>query len=116
MREGVRLPYYPRQEAGEMKESVIQKSIIDYLKLKGYLVVKFPSVGIYKKATDSYIPQPMRGVSDILFWGGGRFGSIEVKAKKNKPTQAQLEFGVRMRSAGGMFMVAYSIDDVMEVL
>lgn len=128
-----------------MKERDLQHSIIEYLRLKNYLVVKFNSAGIYRKSTDSYIPQPQRGISDLLFWGmrdvhahnksgspdmstGLRptshqfargvhiYGAIEVKVGKNKPTQAQLDFGTQMEKAGGIFILAYSLDAVMDVL
>ncbi len=114
-----------------MKEKDLQKHIVEYLRLKGYLVVKFPSVGIWKKETGSYIPQPQIGISDLLFWksepsgvvllplGRGtvrRYGAIEVKIKPRKPTQAQLDFGEQMKRAGGVFIVAYSLEDVVEAV
>ncbi len=114
-----------------LKETDIQKSIIDYLELKGYLVVKVNNGGIYVKKTGRYIPPKAKGVSDLLFWrcrlrNDGRrtmptrefpiYGSIEVKRKPNKPTTEQLEWGEQMKHAGGVFIVAYSLDDVMEAM
>ena len=64
-----------------MKESDLQKAIIDYLRIKKFVVVKFPSVGIWRKDTQSYIKQPRRGVSDIDFQD--RFDMIKVWLKRN---------------------------------
>ena len=98
----------------KVTENQLQKQIIDYLRLKEYLAVKFPSVGIYNKKTGSYIPMPQRGVSDILFWGHSIFGAIECKMKPKKPTPEQLQFLEDMKYRDGMAIVAYSLDDVIE--
>jgi hypothetical protein len=98
------------------KEKDLQKDILDYLRLMGYLAVKFPSVGIYNKKTGSYIPMPQRGVSDILFWGKGKFGAIECKALGAKATDEQKAFLEEMRSKGGIDILAYDLDTVIKVL
>ena len=97
----------------KMREKDLQKQIIDYLRLVGFLVVKFNSTGIYKKSTGTYIPQPQKGITDLLFWGKGKFGAIECKVKGNKLSPEQIRFGGQMTMHGGRFIVAYSLDDVM---
>jgi hypothetical protein len=83
------------------------------LELKKFLVVKFSSVGIYKKATDSYITLPKRGVSDLLACSPkGRFLACEVKVGYNKATPEQLEFLKEIEDKGGIAILAYSLDDV----
>ncbi len=53
------------------------------------------------------------GISDILgFLKDGRFLAVEGKVGKNTPTEAQQEFIDRVRAAGGVGIIAYSIDDV----
>ena len=99
----------------KLKEQDIQKGIMSYLELQGFLVVKFPSVGI-KKPDGSYIPMRQKGIADILFWGRGIAGAIEVKKHGNKVTPEQSEFLEKMRDKGYIGMVAYSIDDVMEII
>jgi len=96
-----------------MKESEIQKSIIDYLGYRGYLVIKFNSVGIYKKDTGQYIPQRQLGVADLLVCSPkGEFLAIEVKRPGGKPTEHQKVFLDRVKSLGGRAFIATSIDDV----
>lgn len=99
-----------------MKESELQKSIKDYLQLKKYIVVKFPSVGIYKQKTQTYIPQSRRGISDLLACSPeGRFVAIEVKIKGNKASAEQLQFIDEVNKNGGLAFVAYDIDDVLNM-
>lgn len=96
-------------------EKNIQKSIKDYLELKKYTVVKFSSVGIYDRNSNSYIPQGRKGVSDLLCCQPktGRFIAIEVKKPGNKPSEFQSDFINEIQSKGGLAFVAYSIDDVL---
>ncbi len=98
-----------------LKESHIQKAIIDFLKVKKILCFKHRNVGIYKQATNSYIPLAFgeKGISDIIgCLKNGRFLAIEVKRKGNKPSNEQLEFIERVNKMGGVGIIAYSLDDV----
>ena len=106
-----------RKTKGGMNESEIQKQITDFLKLKGWIVFKHRNVGIYKQSTRKYIPLAFgeKGISDIIGCSPeGRFGAIEVKKKGGKPSPEQLEFLERVRQKGGIGILAYSLDDVME--
>lgn|SRR3990167_6686505 len=103
----------------KLKESNIQKTIIDYLRLKKYLVFKHRNVGIFRKDTGHYIPLPSGelGISDIIACSPqGVFTAIEVKVKGNKPTENQLNFIAEVKKRNGVGMVAYSLDDVMEFI
>jgi hypothetical protein len=50
------------------KESDIQRSMIDLLKYKRFVVFKHRNVGIWKRETERYIPLSSgeKGISDIL--------------------------------------------------
>ena len=100
-----------------MKESDIQKAILDYLKLKKYLVFKHRNVGIFKQDTGKYIPLTAgeKGISDILgCTPQGRFLAIEVKMPGKKPTQDQLLFLASVQAHNGIGLVAWSLDDVIK--
>jgi len=99
-------------------ESRIQRSILDYLKLKNIVAWKNSNVGIYKKSTGQYIPSGTPGVSDILgvLHPSGRFLAIEVKAPKKYASPTQKVFLEQIRNAGGLAGVCRSIDDVIELL
>lgn len=99
----------------DVKESEIQKSIMDYLRLKKCLVFKHRNVGIYKQATKQYIPLPAGevGISDIIgCTKDGIFIAIEVKRPGGKPSPQQMDFLQRVRSNNGIAILAYSLDDV----
>ena len=98
------------------KEALLQKLILDYLRLHGYLAIKVNNGGVYIKKLDRYMKSPQRGISDILFWGHSIFGAIEVKVKPNKPTAEQEQFLADMRYRGGVALVAYSLDDISKII
>lgn len=93
-------------------EKDIQRSIIDYLRLKGVLCWKNSTGGIYKKSTDSYIPSQSVGAPDIFALDEGTFYGIEVKRPGGKLSDKQSEFLRKIEENGGVAIVATSIDDV----
>lgn len=96
-----------------MKEQQLQKIILDYLRLKRYVAIKFNSSGIYNKKTGKYIPQPQRGISDILACSPkGEFLAIEVKVNHNKSSEEQILFIESIRKNSGKAIIAYSLDDI----
>lgn len=108
-----------RKPMREQKESEIQKSIVDYLKLKKYVVFKHRNVGIFKQDTKKYIPLPTGelGISDIIGCSPrGQFVAIEVKKPGGKPSDNQIDFLHKIRLNGGIAILAYSLDDVMSKL
>ena len=99
------------------RERDIQNVIKTYLEVRGFLVVKYPSVGIWKQNTQSYIPLARRGVSDLLACSPvGEFVGIEVKAGYNKPTEEQTDFIREVTKRKGIAFVAYSLEDVIDKL
>lgn len=102
-----------------IKESAIQKQIMDYLRLKGCLVFKHRNVGIWVKKTGHYIPLSAGeiGISDIIgLTKNGIFLAIEVKAPKKKPSKEQLDFIERVKAKGGIAFWTDNLDDVVEIL
>jgi len=97
-----------------MKEKDIQRQIIDYLELKGWLVIKINNVGI-RKENGSYIPPREKGISDLICCDPyGRFIAIEVKKPGNTLSDYQAIFLDRVRSVKGRAIIAYSLDDVIK--
>jgi penicillin-binding protein-related factor A (putative recombinase) len=100
-----------------MKESQIQKAILDYLHIKKYLVFKHRNVGIFKQDTGRYIPLAAgeKGISDIIgCTPQGKFLAIEVKMPGKKPSPEQIEFLSKVERNNGVGFVAYSLDDVIQ--
>jgi hypothetical protein len=93
-----------------MKESDIQKTILDYLTLRGIFHYKNNTAGIYKQATGSYIPSPSVGAPDIVAVIGGKYIGIEVKRPGGKMSEHQLRFKENLERAGGIYWIFDSID------
>jgi len=60
----------------------------------------------------------MKGVADILalLAPGGRLLAVEAKAGKGKLSPAQVAFGEMVREAGGLYVVAYNVGDLIAAL
>lgn len=94
-------------------ERAIQLSIIKYLKMKGYTVGKIKTTGA--KCGKHFIKDPynFKGIADLMvFTPLLRF--IEVKAGKNVLSSDQKTFQKLCKTAGIPYIVAYSLDDVIE--
>lgn len=92
-------------------ESAIQRTLIDYLKLRGHLVVRFNNIPIEKNGVK--IPVRQKGVADLLVCKkGGQFVAVEVKRPNTKPTPEQEAFLESVHAAGGLGFVARSIEDL----
>lgn len=86
-----------------MKESEIQKKIIDYLESCGAFVVK---TMLANKS----------GIPDIIACYEGRFIAIEVKTEIGEVTPLQLHKLFVIRKAGGIGIMARSVDDVKKLM
>ena len=53
------------------------------------------------------------GVSDMLFCAGGRIIFNETKLDYNTPSDDQLEFQEQVRKGQGLYVVTYSVDELL---
>jgi len=104
-----------------MKESDLQKSILEYLALHKTLGFfwRNQSVGIFDPTKRLYRKNnsfgSLNGVSDLLgILNNGRLCAIEVKIKGGKVSDNQKRFIDEVNKRGGLAFVAYSLDDVIE--
>lgn len=100
--------------AKNMKEKEIQKQIMDYLELKGWVVVKINNVGI-RKVDGSFIPPRQKGISDLICCNPktGQFTAIEVKRPDGRLTDYQSLFLDQVKGANGKSLIAYSLEEVL---
>ena len=101
------------------KESEIQKAILDYLHLQR--VVAWRSNQIPAPSPDGKFRRfaGRRGVADVIGImpdGSGRLLAIEVKSEKGRISPEQAEFGKDVLKAKGVYIVARSLDDVIQAL
>jgi hypothetical protein len=80
-------------------------------KVLAYLKKTYPNAWVYK-CSDKFIA----GIPDVLCCIQGRFIAIELKILPNKPTNLQIYVLELIRKAGGAVGVAYSINDVKNIL
>jgi hypothetical protein len=100
------------------KESEIQRAILEYLALVKVTAWRINQAGVpLHDGSGRFRRGPTRGVSDILgIAQGGRFVAIEVKRRGNRATPDQILFLKRVSDAGGIAVVACSVQDVADAL
>lgn len=85
----------------KLKESDIQRSIVEYLRFKGWFVVKIhQSLGSYP------------GIADLYALKDGCTVWIEVKTQTGKQSKSQKAFELAVIYHGGIYLVARSLDDI----
>lgn len=83
-------------------ETALKHQIKDYLDLKG--IFHFPILQGLGAA---------KGIPDRIAVKDGMIYAIEVKAPKGRMSPAQFEFCAKVRRAGGVYVEARSLEDVM---
>lgn len=100
----------------KIKEKDIQKQILDYLDIKRIFHYKSNNVGIFRRDTGSYIPSGVLGLPDIICVIKGIYIGIEVKVPGGKQSDNQKAFQESLEKAGGIYILAYSLDDLLTKL
>jgi hypothetical protein len=98
-------------------EKGTQAAILDYLTLKRIFHWR-NNTGAFKPEHGGYVRYGAKGSPDILavLPPNGRLLGIEVKDVKGKLNDNQLAFKADLERAGGIYLVARSLDDVIEEL
>ena len=89
----------------EPSETNIARAIRQYLRLRG--IAHFKHWGG---------PMSERGVADLICCWRGHFLAIEVKTRKGALSDDQARFLERIKAAGGIALVARSVDDVIDAI
>jgi hypothetical protein len=101
-----------------MKEQDLVNAILDFLRVNGAWAIRVNSGGKQvenEKGQRHFIRMAPAGTPDILAcWPGGLFMGIEVKLPGNTATPIQQATLQIIRDAGGLAVVAYSVEDVRE--
>ena len=106
-----------------MKESDIQKQILDYLLIlenMGKLYYsRFNTVGIYDPKYKGYRKPSIHnksGIPDIMVIKDRQVIFLEVKSDKGKQSEAQHDFHEVCRSEGILYYVVRSLDEVINII
>lgn len=93
-------------------ESQVLDSCLKWLWNNGCFVWR-NNTGAWKPETGGYVRYGLKGSGDILGVNPkGRFIAVECKRKGNTQTAEQMEFEARVKSHRGVYILAYSIDDL----
>jgi hypothetical protein len=94
-----------------VKESEIQKQILDYLALRHIFHYRNNS-GAFKREDGHFYRFGATGSPDIVCVINGQYVGIEVKAPKGKQSEHQKAFQEELERAGGIYILAHSLDEV----
>jgi hypothetical protein len=98
-----------------MKESDTQKAILEWLAWKHIFHYRNNS-GAFKREDGHFYRFGAVGSPDIVCIIAGQYVGIEVKAPKGRQSDNQKEFQRQLEAAGGKYILAYSIADVIVAL
>jgi hypothetical protein len=100
--------------------NLVMRNIIEYFTLKGHVASRINTTGVY----DPSIKRFRRGHTSaighadisIVLKPNGRHLEVEVKTGKDKPTDSQILRKERIEAAGGLYIFADSLADLLEEL
>ena len=98
-------------------EKVIEREIIHYLRLSGWVAVKVRTSGRIVNGKVLSLPKDELGVSDIIACDpDGRFHALEIKNKVGRQSDHQKRFEDQVKARGGRYTVLRSLDDAVAYL
>ena len=99
-----------------VEENKIQKQILEYLLALGLSAWRNNSAGIKKGSR--FIRCGIKGSADIIavLPPNGRFLGVEVKGPGEKQSNDQETWQEELEAAGGLYILAWSLEDVIEGL
>lgn len=102
----------------KIKESDLQRLILDYLTAKRIFHYRNNSGAMVSEyqGKKRFMRFGLVGSPDIVCISGGRYIGIEVKGTGGKQNDNQLIFQQEMMRAGGLYILAYSLEDVSQWL
>jgi len=74
------------------------------------------NTGVLRDKTDRPVRFGLPGSSDIIAIIKGRFVGIEAKVGADRQRKNQCNFATAVRKAGGIYILARSVDDVLNTL
>lgn len=99
----------------KQSESDIQKAILDYLCARRIFHYR-NNTGAAKMQNGRFVSFGIKGAPDIVCVHKGKYIGIEVKSEKGKQSDEQKAFQKALEFAGGIYILARSLDDVRAML
>lgn len=102
----------------KVKANDLQKAIVTYLNLSGWVAWRQNNGAVYDKKIQGYRknPQHKKGITDVLGFekNSAIIAAIEVKVGKDKLSEYQILFLQQVANAGGVAIVARNFDQFMK--
>ena len=99
-----------------MKESALKRAVMAYLALHADCVIVRVFCGSVKAERGGWITGATPGTADLLGVCAGVPVAFELKATKGRVRPEQREFAERWQSAGGVYRLVRTLDDVADGL
>jgi len=96
----------------KMKEKELQKLIIEWLRWKKYFFFR-NNTGAFAPRAGGFYRFGAVGSPDIICVVDGRFVGIECKMVGKSQSVYQKNFQENLEAAGGIYILAYNLEDVM---
>ena len=96
-----------------MAERDTLRACMMYLAGTGVLCWRSNNTGIYSEKRGCHIFHGTKGVPDLIgVLPGGKFLGVECKSDKGRQSDSQKEMQQRIEAAGGLYILARTIDDL----
>lgn len=121
------MPRKPSAGIDDPLEDDIQIAIVDYLTLlapaRGFIFFHVPNQALGKALSRGGLIRMARlkrmgllpGVADLVIDICGRAHYLEVKRKKGKPSESQVEFRHACEANGSPYEIAHSFDEAVKI-
>jgi len=94
----------------KLKESHIQRSVLDYLSLKNIFHYR-QNTGAFKR-DDHFYQFGTKGSPDVVCVINGQYVGIECKSSTGKQSDSQKDFQEQLEKAGGKYLIVRSLEDL----
>lgn len=96
-------------------EKYIERTIINYLRTKGWLASKIRTTGRFSNNRMIPLPKDELGVADIIACSpDGLYHELEIKNAKGKQSDHQKSREFMVKRIGGRYTILRSLDDAIE--
>lgn len=109
--------YRPKGKYDTKTANGLTRAIVDFLNFSGHQAERISSTGrwIENKGKGHYIPgSSTKGTADISATIRGKSVKIEVKIGRDRQSEVQKEYQAKIERAGGVYIIAKTIDQFME--
>jgi len=111
---------FQKQPKIKLKESELQKAILEYLKFSAELIYWRQNLGGVMRQSKGkliFAKNPMKGFPDICgITSSGKFWGIEVKSEKGKCSDEQNAWHNALELSGAMIFVVRSMKEAIEAI